>query len=239
MNTTWLLMMGIAYLVGGVPFGLLIGLARGVDIRQHGSRNIGATNTWRVLGARAGTFAFILDFLKGALPVLVSGAIMHTLGARIIATPDAWSWLGVAIAAVLGHMFSPYLRLKGGKGVATAFGAMLALWPHVTFATLIALIVWIACAKVTRMVSASSIAAAIVLPTSIALLRLVGWPIAGFAGAAPFLIVTGALATLVIVRHRANIVRILNGTENRIGAKKQASASGSTPPAHHSGSVNP
>lgn len=213
----WLLFALAAYLVGAIPFGLLIGKTRGIDIREHGSRNIGATNTWRVLGKKAGITCFALDVLKGAVPVIVSGAVMHTLGVRTLDQASAWSWLGVGIAAVLGHMFSPYIGFKGGKGVATGFGAMAAFWPGVTITALIALVLWIILAKVTRMVSVSSCVAAVSMPLSVTLLRLAGWPAHGLDGASPYLVVTGVLAILVVWRHRSNLVRVFNGTENKLG----------------------
>lgn len=218
----WLLFIAAAYLVGGIPFGLLIGMARGIDIREHGSKNIGATNTWRVLGKKAGITCFILDVLKGAVPVLVSGAVMHTLGARTLDQTTSWWWLSVGIAAVLGHMFSPYIGFKGGKGVATGFGAMAAFWPHVTVTAFLALAIWIVCAKVSRMVSVSSCIAAVSMPLSLALLRLLGWPAEGLSGAFPYLGVTSILAILVVWRHRSNLVRVLNGTENKLGPKPAA-----------------
>ncbi len=216
---SWLLFIAAAYLVGSIPFGLLIGKMRGIDIREHGSKNIGATNTWRVLGKKAGITCFALDLLKGAAPVLVSGAVMRTLGERSLDQTTAWWWLGVGIAAVLGHMFSIYIGFKGGKGVATGFGVMVAFWPAITLPALIALVLWIILAKATRMVSISSCIAAITLPVSLALLRLAGWPSHGLEGAAPYLGVTGLLAFLVVWRHRSNLIRVFNGTENKLGEK--------------------
>lgn len=218
----WLFFIAAAYLIGAIPFGLLIGRARGIDIREHGSRNIGATNTWRVLGRKAGITCFILDVLKGAIPVLVSGAVMRTLGVRNLDQSSALWWLLVGIAAVLGHMFSPYIGFKGGKGVATGFGVMVAFWPSITITALVALALWIILAKVTRMVSVSSCVAALSMPVSVALLRLAGWPVPGFDGALPSLGVTGLLAILVVWRHRSNLVRVFNGTENKLGPKPAA-----------------
>lgn len=212
---TWLMLAVGAYLLGSVPFGLLIGLARGTDIRDHGSRNIGATNAGRVLGRKWGLLCFGLDFLKGVVPVLGAGWWMGTLGARDLAPADAWSWLGVGAAAVVGHVFPVYLKFKGGKGVATGFGVVLATYTGATFAALIALAVWVVLVKVTRMVSVGSCAAACSLPISVAALRFAGWPIAGdsWEGVTPYLIVTTLLAVLVVWKHRANLARVRAGTE--------------------------
>lgn len=218
-NLQWSLLALCAYVLGSIPFGLLIGLARGVDIRQHGSKNIGATNAGRVLGRSWGFLCFFLDFLKGAAPVLASGWWMGVLSARDVTPLSAWLWLGVGVAAVIGHMFPVWLRFKGGKGVATGFGVMLATYTGVTLPAVIALIVWIALVKTWRMVSVASCAAACSLPVSVAALRALGWPSGGesWAGAMPYLIVTTALAALVVWKHRANLARVRAGTEAKIG----------------------
>lgn len=208
-----------AYLLGSVPFGLLIGLSRGVDIRQHGSKNIGATNAGRVLGREWGFLCFFLDFLKGAAPVLVSGWFMGTLGVRDLAPSSAWAWLGVGIAGVVGHMFPLWLKFKGGKGVATGFGVMLATYTGVTLPAFFALLLWISLVKTWRMVSVASCVAACSLPLSITLLRIAGWPSGGesWEGVTPYLIVTSLLAALVVWKHRANLARVRTGTESKIG----------------------
>jgi glycerol-3-phosphate acyltransferase PlsY len=224
-NLQWSLLALLAYLLGSIPFGLLIGLARGVDIRQHGSKNIGATNAGRVLGRPWGFLSFFLDFLKGAVPVLGSGWWMEVLGDRELTPGNAWLWLGVGIAAVMGHMFPVWLRFKGGKGVATGFGVMLATYTGVTVPAAIALVVWIALVKTWRMVSVASCAAALSLPVSVAALRALGWPSGGASwdGAMPYLIVTSALAALVVWKHRANLARVRAGTESKIGGGKAPS----------------
>jgi glycerol-3-phosphate acyltransferase PlsY len=215
----WSLLALAAYLLGSIPFGLLIGLARGTDIRQHGSKNIGATNAGRVLGRKWGFLCFGLDFLKGALPVIGAGLWMDVLGVRDLAPVSAWAWLGVGVAAIIGHMFPLWLRFKGGKGVATGFGVMLATYVGVTLPALIALVVWLVLVKATRMVSVASCAAACSLPVSIVLLRLAGWPTdsASWAGVMPYLMVTTLAAALVVWKHRANLARVRAGTEAKIG----------------------
>lgn len=215
----WLMCSLSAYLVGSVPFGLLIGLARGTDIRRHGSRNIGATNAGRVLGKPWGYLCFALDFAKGAAPVLASGQLGGVLGRADANAIEVVAWLGVGIAALLGHVFPVYLRFKGGKGVATGFGAMLATWPGVTLGAAAALVAWLLTLWVTRMVSVSSCVAALTLPVSIVVLRVFGWPgsAEGWGATIAYLGVTGMLTGLVLWKHRANLARVRAGTEPRIG----------------------
>ena len=134
-----------AYLVGAIPFGVLLGQLHGIDIREHGSRNIGATNVGRVLGRRWGILCFVLDALKGALPVLAAGATAGILGASaetVGAATLGW-WLLVVAAALLGHMWSPFLKFTGGKGVATGFGALAAFWPLLAWPAFVAFGVWL------------------------------------------------------------------------------------------------
>ena len=222
---TWVACIGGAYLVGSIPFGVLIGRARGIDIRQHGSRNVGATNVGRVLGRRLGLACFALDLLKGAVPVLAAGVAGGMIGREPTAPgmgPVAiWLWLAVASAAVTGHMASVFLGFNGGKGVATSFGAMLAMWPLLTFPALGALLVWYAVVRLTRYVSLASMLAAVSVP-----LWYFAWivPHVGpeilpsLARTGPPLIATAALACLVVWRHRANIGRLRRGEEPKIGS---------------------
>ncbi len=185
----------VAYLIGGIPFGLLIGKLNGIDIRRHGSGNIGATNVLRVVGKDWGVACFALDFLKGLLPVLLLPRLL----------PQANSALPVLVAGatVLGHMFSPYLRFKGGKGVATSIGVLLALcfWP-----ALVGMLAWLAVFVCCRYVSLASIVAAAVVPLA-ALLdpRVDNWT----------RLLLLILAALVILRHRSNIKKLLAGSESR------------------------
>lgn len=185
-----------AYLLGAVPFGILAGRLKGVDIRAQGSGNLGATNVSRVLGRPWGTLVFALDALKGALPVL--------LVQRLVPGP-AWA-VGAGLAAILGHVFPVYLGFRGGKGVATSAGTLLALAP---LATAAAFALWLTVVGLTRMISAGSLAAAAALP------------IAHFALGGDALV--GALTVLVTLlvwlRHRGNIARILKGTESKLGMK--------------------
>ncbi len=191
------LLIAAAYLMGSVPTGLWLGLYfRGVDIRQEGSRNIGATNTFRVLGKSFGLAALAGDVFKGWLPVMLADRYLSA----------QWPWLPLlcGIAAVLGHTFSVFLLFRGGKGVATGTGAYLALAP---LPTLIAAIVFAMAFGVTRMVRVGSISAAATLGVTV-------WFFPGIA--LPVKIATPLMALLVIWRHRENIRRIMEGRENRI-----------------------
>lgn len=218
MIAEWIPWWVVAHLVGSIPFGFLLGRARGVDIRQHGSGNIGATNVWRIFGPRLGTLCFALDVLKGLAPVLLAGFANGVL--RAIPEPAAaLCWLGVAVSAILGHMFPVWLRFKGGKGVATGFGALLGVWPIMTAAAALALLVWVISARVTKYVGVSSCLAALSMPAGVC---IAGRIFAGerFVEATwPHLAIAVLLAAIVIYKHRGNIRRTLNGTERRIGER--------------------
>ena len=213
-----------AYLLGSIPFGVLIGRAKGVNIREHGSRNIGATNVGRVLGRKFGYLCFILDMTKGAVPVLVAGLLSEVIGRNPmeLAGGDLWLWMFVAIAALLGHMYSVFLGFGGGKGVATAFGALVAMWPVLTIPALIALAAWIIVVMSTRVISLASMTAATIVPlaTLISLFIADGDASdmvdtgARLINASAPLTVTIAIAMLVLWRHRSNIRRLLRGEEH-------------------------
>ncbi len=194
-----------AYLVGSIPFGWLIGLARGVDIRRHGSRNIGATNCGRVCGAPWGVLAFLLDVAKGFLPVFFAAAYWPPM--QLVA---------VAVAPILGHVFPVWLRFRGGKAVATSLGVVLALpglWPI----ALLALGVWILAVLISGYVSVGSTVAALVfLGGYLVTCRDTAW-----GSALPVTFFVLALVTVVIVRHRSNYARLLRGKENRIWGRRR------------------
>ena len=205
-----------SYLLGSVPFAFLIGLAKGIDIRTTGSKNIGATNLSRAVGRSWGLTAFSLDFLKGLLAVgagrLVAAAFPSESDSRMALLP-----LAAGAAAILGHVFPIYLRFRGGKGVATTFGVMLGLSP---IATVVAGAIWLGLYFATRTVSIASLGAAAALPILVALLDQ-GRPGNGDRWV---LVVTIGLAALIFIRHRANIVRLLHGEELRFAAKKREEA---------------
>lgn len=220
----WAGMLVVAFVCGSVPFGLLAGFLRGVDIRQHGSKNIGATNAVRVLGRPVGYVVFVLDVLKGTAPVLVAGWLLGALGG---VAPDAvvmWKWLAVAMSAVLGHVFSPWVGFKGGKGVATGFGALLGVYPVLTFAAIGAFVLWVVVVRLSRYVSLASIAAAAGLPVLVlaspVVLGWVGMGGGGIARVLPAVVVTGVLGVLVIFKHRGNVRRLVAGSESKVGQGK-------------------
>ena len=198
-----------AYLAGGIPFGYLAGkILKGIDIREHGSKNVGATNVFRVIGKGPGIAVYLLDAVKGLLPVLIAQQIWKA------ATPQQqWFHIAVALAAILGHVFTPYLKFKGGKGVATASGAMLGLAPLPLVA---ALLVFALVFGTTRYVSLGSICASIVFPIGVAVQLI----LKGEDPFAPMLAVGWFVVLLILVTHKSNIVRLVQGKENRISFKK-------------------
>ena len=198
-----------AYLLGSIPFGFLAAKAKGIDIRNVGSGNIGATNAMRVLGKPTGVLVLLLDALKGYaavawLPILVlkfsNGSTVDPETLRIVA----------GIFVVLGHNYTCWLKFKGGKGIATTAGVYLALAP---WAVLVGLVVFILAVIVTRYVSVGSIAAAVALPVTVWIMT----PHNVFLG-----IVSTALGSLAIYKHKSNIQRLMAGTENRLGKKAEA-----------------
>lgn len=193
----------IAYLFGAIPFGLLVAKSRGINIRENGSGNIGATNVFRVVGKGWGVFTFVLDALKGFIPAFVFPMLGNT----------GYDW-GVlfGLVAILGHSFPVYLKFKGGKGVATSAGMLLGVAPT---AVAVGFICWITAVIISRYVSLASILAALAVGITV-------W----VDPREESLIIKSALsvlALLVIWLHRANIKRLMNGTENRFGKKKETS----------------
>ena len=198
-----------SYLLGSVPFGLVLGLARGVDIRKVGSGNIGATNVGRALGRPWALLAFVCDFGKGWVPsALIAPAIASDGNAYLLAVLCGG-------AAVCGHVWPLYLRFKGGKAVATGYGAIVAIDPWIAVG---AGLVWLVLLLATGFVSVASIAMGLAFP-------LVAWgrgqPLAVILG-------TSALTLLILVRHRSNMKKLLAGTESRtrLGAKLRGGGKG-------------
>lgn len=197
---TLVLWLAAAYLLGATPTAYLAGrLARGVDLREHGSRNLGATNVYRVLGWRWAIPVALVDIAKGAIPVALFAGW---------AGVGAWGAVALGIAAVLGHVFSPYMRFRGGKGVATALGMFLALAP---LAVAIALPVWGGTLWLTGYVSLSSVIAAASFPVWVRLTQ---------PAAIPAFWASVGLAALIVFSHRANLRRLAAGTENRFRTRK-------------------
>jgi acyl phosphate:glycerol-3-phosphate acyltransferase len=192
-----------AYLIGSLPSGFVVGRINGVDLRKVGSGNIGATNALRVLGKKWGYLVFAADILKGALSVALADIFSrqiapdHVTMAKILA----------AIFVVLGHNFPVWLGFKGGKGIATSAGIMIAMFPIWVF--LCALVIWVSSFRLTRYVSVASILAAISLPVSTLVLALLGksdWLLVAVAF---------AMTTLAVWRHKSNIERLIAGTEKK------------------------
>jgi len=198
-----------SYLLGSIPFGYLAGRLEGTDIRQAGSGNVGATNVVRVLGKKYGYPVFVLDVLKGFGAVKISMLLAP-------GEPSAWNspaTFGIlaAISSVLGHLYPPWLKFKGGKGVATSAGALLALIP---VATLIGIAVWIIVFWLTRYVSLASVTAAVVLPMVI---LVITWQDQNKAK--PLVYSSACVAAIVLWRHRSNLSRLMRGTEPRFTRK--------------------
>ncbi len=214
----WAVLILGAYLLGSVPFGLLVARLHGIDLRKVGSGNIGATNVIRALGRKWGIFCFVLDVLKGFVPMILVG-LLGLCGSEPTAV-HLIGWLAVGTAAILGHIFPVYLKFKGGKGVATSLGVVLGLWPYLTVCGLAAFVIWLITVKIWRYVSLASILAAGAFPILllIAILVLKNWT---FGTLWPLFLVAVPMPLLVILRHRANIQRLLAGTESKIGQKKQ------------------
>jgi len=199
-----------AYLLGSIPFGLIIAKAHGKDLRSIGSGNIGATNVSRALGRKWAYVCFALDVLKGLVPML---AIMFI--AKPAGIVKLMLWLVVGCAAISGHIFPIYVKFRGGKGVATGFGVALGLWPYYTICASFAIAVWVVVVLIWRYVSLASIAASVTFPLVLitAIVLKPGWD---FISLWPLLIAATAIPLMVIIRHRENIKRLLAGTESKI-----------------------
>jgi len=214
---TFLPLLVFAYLLGAVPFGFLIGKAYGIDLRQLGSGNIGATNAARALGKKWGIICFLLDVAKGLGPML----LVKLLGLinEQPTTQQLLLWILVGVAAVLGHIFPVYLKFKGGKGVATSLGIVLGLWPYYTICGLAAFVIWAITVLIWRYVSLSSIIAAVSFPVILigCIVAIESW---SFNQLWPLVVIAVLMALLVIVRHRTNIVRLRNGSETKVFQRK-------------------
>jgi glycerol-3-phosphate acyltransferase PlsY len=215
-----------AYVIGSFPTAHLLARSRGVDLGQVGSKSYGATNLGRTLGRTWGIACFLIDALKGAIPVLVSGWLLGSLGATSgVSSETIWCWLAVAAAAIIGHTLSPWIKFKGGKGVATGFGALVAMAPVMTLPTAQALAVWLALVVAFRMVSFASIAAAWTIPVAIAVRALFDGGIDGVRAVGPYVLASLAIAVFITIKHRANLARIRAGTESKVKlGKSDASA---------------
>jgi len=185
----------VSYLFGALPIGLLVGrMVKGIDVRDYGSGNIGASNVWRTMGPFWGVAVFLFDFCKGFFPTLLAGRVPHV---------SPWLPVLVGLAAILGHNFSPFLRFKGGKGVATSLGVVYGLSP---VAAAVGFAVWGLCLLVTRYISVSSMIAAVV--TSLVLI--------GLNRDLPHVLFALLVAFFVVIKHRSNMARLKAGTEPKV-----------------------
>ncbi len=189
-----------AYLLGSIPFGLIAGFkVKGLDIREHGSKNIGATNVFRVVGKKWGILVLLLDVLKGYV-----ACVLPAVFGQNLALPFQ---LLLGVSAILGHSLSVWLKFKGGKGVATSLGVFLAIaW----IPTLITFGVWILCFTITHIISISSLLAALVFPVMIV------WSYGGTPDLKLLLPISLVLAAFIFSTHRANIQRLRQGTEKKL-----------------------
>ncbi len=184
-----------------------------MDLRHSGSGNVGATNVGRVLGRPWGYLCFVLDAAKGFFPVLAAGMWLRPAEGYPDQAAQA-AWLLVACGAICGHVFNPYLRFRGGKGVATGLGVVLGVWPYFTVPGAVALALWVIVTLASRYVSVGSIAAAAAfVPLVAGWCAFRGWPLGELW---PLLAFAAAMVTLIILRHWGNIGRLVKGTENKI-----------------------
>ncbi len=202
----------LAYGFGSIPFGFLFGKIKGVDLRQHGSKNIGATNAGRVLGKKYFFLVLLLDAAKGFLPTALAGKLLFQ------SEVSQWTfilWLLVAFFAIAGHNWPCWLKFKGGKGVATSLGVVLALYPYYTWPGLIAFGVWILVYKFSGFVSLGSIVAAAVFLLSylIMVIFIPGWTA---REQWPLILFASVMIAVLILRHSGNIRRLRSGTENKL-----------------------
>ena len=210
----------MAYVIGATPFGPILARFHGVNLREHGSGNVGATNVGRTLGRRWGMLCFGLDVLKGLVPVLLAKLLGPVvIDAQAPSLLSQFAWLAVGFCAILGHVMSFWLRFRGGKGVATSLGVVLGVFPYFTFAGLAALGVWIAVVLLTRYISLASIVAAGAFVAMFAGINWFAlglaprdlWPLGSFAA---------IMAILIIYLHRGNIRRLIAGTESKVNVRR-------------------
>jgi glycerol-3-phosphate acyltransferase PlsY len=193
-------MLVLAYLIGATPTSYIAAkVGKGIDLREHGSKNLGATNVYRVLGWTYAVPVGVIDVVKGAVPVAILGPWSNGPG---------WFTVGLGLAAVLGHMFSPYVRFRGGKGVATAAGMFLALAP---LAIVISVAIWSVTLWVSGYVSVASLTVAVLFPLWVRI-TAPDQPYTFWASV--------VLALMIVYTHRANIQRLSAGTENRFRTRK-------------------
>lgn len=225
----------VAFLVGSIPTGHIIARSRGIDLRAVGSGNIGATNLGRALGVKWFIACTFLDAMKGLVPVLTYALIAHDVRLAVPSPQDALELFAIMLAPILGHVFCPWLGFKGGKGVATGLGALLAVFPLMTFAAIGALLVWLLTFARTRTISVASIAGGFAIAPftmlGVALIAIYHRqdPLSMVSFAWPFTLLGVGLAGFVVYTHRANIARLRAGTEPKYVPKRVRAAESSSP----------
>jgi glycerol-3-phosphate acyltransferase PlsY len=225
----------VAYLLGSIPFGLLVSKSQGVDIRQQGSGNIGATNVWRVLGRKWGLITFVGDMAKGWIAVVAGQLIAQRMGIhvplphgleRVDHLQADFAGIAAALGCILGHSFPVWLKFKGGKGVATSLGVIFGMMP---LAALIDFALWGIVFKISGYVSLASIIAALALPVLV-----IGLLIAGLLTGWGYFFFSVAAGMLVVWRHRENIKRLVAGTESSFKKRAPEAPQESAPPSSDS-----
>lgn len=211
----------LSYLVGSIPSSIWVGkIAKGVDIRHHGSGNAGATNTFRLLGWKPGVVVLLIDFFKGFSSSFWISGLAYSIASGPVALfsfweVDAFLKIVCGVVAVVGHMFPIYANFDGGKGMATAAGMLCGIEP---ISVAITAVVFIIVMLVSRFVSLASLVAAFIYPLILVVMRYVyEWPIDG-----SILIFAGIVGLAIIVKHKGNIGRLMRGEENRVGSFKPA-----------------
>lgn len=206
----WLFAVAVgSYLCGGIPFSYIAGkVTRGIDLREHGSGNLGASNTFRILGAGVAIPVLIMDIAKGYVPVVVALSLAKQAGVA-----DHWLGVTAMFASILGHLYSPYLKFSGGKGIATSAGAFFGLAP---WAALGALLLFLLVFAARKIVSLASLTASISLPIFVYVAGRTGHADSHWSLLAVSIIIMG----VVVLKHRSNIKRLLSGTEGRLARKK-------------------
>lgn len=227
----------IAFLLGSIPFGLLIAKSKGINIREHGSGNIGATNVLRVVGKKYGITCFVLDFLKGMIPALIGLALIQYDGqsqrmvigflaeyGSVLPESDRTlvqvMQLVTGLCAILGHNYSPWVNFKGGKGIATSAGVFTAFMP---LAIPVLIVIWCLFFFTTRYVSVASIAASAALPMAVIYGSWDHGKIADGTWNKPLFFFSLFIGAMAILKHRGNIKKLMNGTENRFTPKNKKS----------------
>ena len=217
-HMTLLALVPLAYLLGSIPFGLIVAKTKGIDPRKAGSGNIGATNVGRLLGGKFFAIVFTLDLFKGLVPMLAAAGILARLmgTSRHYLAQDYALWLLVGFSAIAGHMFSVFLNFKGGKGVATSAGVILGLFPYYTLPAMLAILSFVVVFKLTRYVSLASVIGSGLFSVAYLTIGLaLHWPV--FGEQWPLLGFAVLMGGLIIYKHRGNLARLRAGTENRIG----------------------